>query len=434
MTRVTPARPRVSRETRLLLGIVVISLAALWVLARLRFPDRATAPNPVPTLLTQLTPRSTFEDLTQPVAQLASRLSGSIVVLDAAARGAREPSPTLGPGLRLRDGLTAALVAPGADGAGAPRCPSLQTDGLVNCDPASGLAVFRADGAAAPTPEIWTPRALQRPRYLIAAEIFHRKVAWRPVFIGALEPVDGPAWAGSLWALPPSTEVAAGTWLFTMEGAWAGLVVVHDGEPAIVPGDLVVTLAGRIAQQQATAAVGTLGIDVQPLTPPLAAATGSTAGVVVTWVDPKGPAVGRLRATDVVSSIDGREIAIADHWRMHIARLQVGEDVLLAVRRGGVAFDVSLTAAAPAKRDADPSLGLTMRAVPGVGAEVVAVQPDSTAARAGFEAGDILTVVNGVDAPRPAQILRAFAQMPEGASVAVALVRGTSHRVLVLAK
>jgi hypothetical protein len=53
------ARSGVSRETRLLLLTGFISLAWLWVLARIRFPEsRTSAP-----VLAQLTKTSTFDDL-----------------------------------------------------------------------------------------------------------------------------------------------------------------------------------------------------------------------------------------------------------------------------------------------------------------------------------------------------------------------------------
>ncbi len=46
-------RPRVSRETRLLLTTALLSVVALWILARIRFPDQP-AGTPVQPLLTQL--------------------------------------------------------------------------------------------------------------------------------------------------------------------------------------------------------------------------------------------------------------------------------------------------------------------------------------------------------------------------------------------
>ena len=67
-------RPRVSRETRLLLTTALVAVAALWVLARIRFPDLPATPNPVPPLLSQLATTPTFDGLAFEVSQLQVRL------------------------------------------------------------------------------------------------------------------------------------------------------------------------------------------------------------------------------------------------------------------------------------------------------------------------------------------------------------------------
>src|SRR3990172_11387893 len=77
-----PHRPRVSRETRLLLITVLISIVTLWVLARVRFPDRPVTPNPVPPLLAQLPARPAFEDLAFTVAEVESGLVLSLLALE----------------------------------------------------------------------------------------------------------------------------------------------------------------------------------------------------------------------------------------------------------------------------------------------------------------------------------------------------------------
>ena len=82
-------RPRVSRETRRLLTTALVAVLTLWVLARMRFPDRPPTPNPVPPILEQLTAPPTFSDLADRVADARTRLVASLlsvaVVDDAAA-------------------------------------------------------------------------------------------------------------------------------------------------------------------------------------------------------------------------------------------------------------------------------------------------------------------------------------------------------------
>ena len=105
-----PPRPRVSRETRLLFITVLVAIVALWVLARLRFPDQPDMPNPVPQLLTQLADRTGFEDLAVEVAGLESRLASSLVALEFA--------QDVAPALRIHDDVVVALLPPAGGPAG----------------------------------------------------------------------------------------------------------------------------------------------------------------------------------------------------------------------------------------------------------------------------------------------------------------------------
>ncbi len=68
-------RSRVSRETRQLLAAALIALLALWVLARIRFPGQPVSPNPIPSLLSQLSAAPRFANLAGEIAELQGRLS-----------------------------------------------------------------------------------------------------------------------------------------------------------------------------------------------------------------------------------------------------------------------------------------------------------------------------------------------------------------------
>lgn len=430
MVATGPARPRVSRETRLLLGIVLVSLVMLWVLARLRFPEGASATNPVPPLLTQLAPRSTFEDLAFSVSQLGPRLSSSLSVIDVSgpdSTGA-ESTPRAVAAFRIRQGLAVAALPEGvAESALAP-APGTE---VVASDPVTALAVVRLQSEAGTAPDLWTPRIPQQPRYLIATDVSRQGVSLRPAFVGALQPVPSPTWSGTILALPSSTQLPPGAFVFTIDGAWAGLVAEHDGRPAIVPGELVIQMAEWLLSRDKGAA-GWLGISVQPLTPAIRTATGAGAGVILTWVDQQGPAAGRLEVTDVIEAVDGDPLTTGEEWRVRAARLRAGDSMTLRVRRRHQVIDVQL-AAGPAAASETP-LGLTMRAVPRVGIEVLRVQPGSAAARAGFETGDLLTVFGELEAPTPAQASRAFTAAPSGRPLLAAVTRGGTHHVFTLQK
>src|SRR5262245_11937476 len=74
-------RPRVSRETRLLLLIAALALAVLWMLARIRFPDLPVAANPVAPVLAQLAPPSALEDIPNTLAQLEPWITPSLTTI-----------------------------------------------------------------------------------------------------------------------------------------------------------------------------------------------------------------------------------------------------------------------------------------------------------------------------------------------------------------
>ena len=81
METTSPYRPRGSRETRLLLAAGVMAVAALWLLARFRFPERPVTPNPVPAVVSQLANGPKFDDLAGDIVQLQARLQPSLAGL-----------------------------------------------------------------------------------------------------------------------------------------------------------------------------------------------------------------------------------------------------------------------------------------------------------------------------------------------------------------
>jgi hypothetical protein len=425
-----PYRPRVSRETRLLLTAGVLAVAALWLLARIRFDDRPVTPNPVPSVLSQLASGPKYDDLAAEIVQLHARLEPSLLALDVpSAAGESEDAARRIAALRIRDDLVVALLPAG------PHRAAWNGVDVRARDPASGLAVVRVPGqAAAPPPMPWTPRRPQQPRYLIATEVSSQGVSLRPAFVGSLDPIDSPLWSEPLWAVPARSDLTPGLFLFTNNAELAGLLIEHGGERAIVPGGTVLAEADRLVEQ-ASQPAGTIGVEVQALTPPLASVTGASVGVVVAWVDSQGAARGKLVAGDVIEAVDSRTVTTRQHWDVRVARLSVGETIMLRVRRRGELREVAVAASAPAVPPAsrvNRSLGLTMRRRTGIGTEVVRVDQPSAADRAGISAGDLITLFGDVQAPTPARITRSFVSLRQGQRVLIAVTRGDAHRVMTL--
>lgn len=222
-----PYRPRVSRETRLLLTTALVAIAALWVLARIRFPDLPATPNPVAPLLSQLAITPTFDGLASEVAQLQARIEPSLVALDASALVAAGDSPARLLALRMRDDLAIALLP-----AVLPRAPAA-TDRVLGLDTASGLAVVHiAAGPAAPASVPWAPRRPERPRFLMVTETPAERLALRPVFVTALEPIDSVVWSDLIWVVPGPSTLQPGSFVFTTAGEFAGMVVEHGAAGA----------------------------------------------------------------------------------------------------------------------------------------------------------------------------------------------------------
>ena len=121
-------RPRVSRETRLLLTTALLSVVALWILARIRFPDQP-AGTPVQPLLTQLASRPALDSLASEIAQLRPRLEPLMV----------------GSALRVREDAAVTLL-------------DNLSEGVLGADPVSRLALVSAPFLPAPPPVPWNPR------------------------------------------------------------------------------------------------------------------------------------------------------------------------------------------------------------------------------------------------------------------------------------
>jgi membrane-associated protease RseP (regulator of RpoE activity) len=419
-----PFRPRISRETRLLLLTAVIALAALWVLARLRFPDRPVTPNPVPPLLSQLAAGSSFGGLAEEIAQIQPRVAPLVRAVDTPLVGVDGTATVQA--LEIDEELAVTVTPAALDRRTAER------SGLLARDPASGLTVIRIPPTAAPAPGGVVPQRLEQPRYAVGTDIVNRRIVLRPVFVGALESVVSPLWSEPIWLLPAGTDVSAGSFLFTSTADLLGLVTRDPAGLAVVPAAALLVEVNRLLATQPSRPPGDLGIEVQALTPTLVAATGAAGGVVVTWVDPEGPAADALVPGDVIEAAAGELISSRAHWEARRARITGSESVPLLVRRAGTVLDVTLEARAGDAETEPGGLGAALRAA-GTGTIVLRVAAGSPAARAGLQPGDLITRIGDQATPSPRQVNLAFEAATPERPVVVAITRDTTHRILALA-
>ena len=421
-------RSSISRETRLLLTIALVATSTLWVLARLRFPERASTPNPVTPVLAQLSPPDAFEDIATSLNQLRGRLAPSLLRVEVGAPGSQAVGTSTA--LRFRDHL-AVLLLPDASATVALESVAFAE---VGRDRASGLAVLRIPEAEFAPVAVSVLRRPEAARILIAAVALGDTVTLRPLLVDALSPVDDPIWGGTVWALPEHVRVEPGTFLFSVDGALVGVSTRSERSDIVVPIGIVSTLVDQLVADPSRGA-GRVRIDVEPLTPALALATGVPGGLVVTWVDPKGPAAELVKPTDVIVSLDGSSHPSLAVWTARTERLAAGQIVTMAIRRGDQDIEVRVTAsdAAGAAARQEQSLGLTMRAVPRVGVQVTGVAPQSAAAAAGIEIGDVVTRFGAFEQPSVRQIGRAYASAADRPLVA-AVTRGERHLVVAIEK
>lgn len=409
-----PERPRVSRETRLLFATILLSIAALWALARLRFPDRTVATSPVPPLLTQLTAPPAFDDLAAEIAKLEPRLLPSLV--------------QTGSGTALRVRRSAGAIYLGLNDTEA---RSIGAPQVLSRDGASGLAIVAVPDGPVATLMPWSPNQLDRSRYVIGTGVSGGGVFLRPVFVGHLYPLADLAWRNNIWMLPARTDVSPGDFLFTTDGALVGLVVPHPRALAVVPGETLLGAVDTVLARPGSPG-GWVGVEVDAFPAPAAPDSEADQGIVVAWVDPEGPAAEKLFVMDVIQAIDDGPVASPADWRVRLARLAPGASIVLRVRRGTEIREVALVTEAPPSRNL--TLGLKMRTVRRIGAEVLAVVDASAAARAGIRDGDVITAVDNIRAPTAQQVERAFEGSAAGRFLLVAIARGNRHHIVALKK
>jgi serine protease Do len=142
-------------------------------------------------------------------------------------------------------------------------------------------------------------------------------------------------------------------------------------------------------------------------------------GVIVTEIYPGGPAArAGLRVGDVITAINGREVADPNALRFRIATLPVGEAAALSVLRRGRALSLALPLEAPPEtplRDAtelagrNPFTGATVANLSPALADELSLDPmqrgvivlkvdrRAPAGRLGIRPGDVVVSVNGAE-------------------------------------
>ncbi|MCA1586930.1 MAG: PDZ domain-containing protein [Acidobacteria bacterium] len=344
-----------SRETRLLLLTIAVSVTVLLVLARFRFPDEAPAAPAQP--LERLAARATFDELAGIVERLDRTVAPSLVVLR---RGAPEslapralrslldgPASTgdavsYVPALRVRPTAVLTLLGPGQTVQGVVGDESAVPI-LLARDPIRRLALVRVP---APAPDVaWQWRAMNPisvPRYVVSVEASRGGSTLRPVFFGRADRFTEPRWRVPLLVLGHTTIAAEGSFVFSLEGELVGLAVAEAGVMAVVPADALQAAADRLFEE-GSPHITDFGVVLRPLSPGEGKTFGSSSGLVIASVAKGALGEGHLRAGDLLLAVDGNPAVNPESVLLRLATVAPGATVRLALRRGAAMLTVPIT-------------------------------------------------------------------------------------------
>lgn len=210
------------------------------------------------------------------------------------------------------------------------------------------------------------------------------------------------------------------------------------------------TVKQVVAELKATGRVvrGWLGVQIQAVTPELAAGLGleKPTGVLIAEVMADGPASKTdLRAGDVILSLNGQPLENYRELPKRVAATPAGSRLNLEVWRDGKPWQIAVTvgqmpddeqpAVTPSSEQTDgqPRLGLMMRPLTpelrqqtGIdprsqGVYVAKVAPNSPAAQAGIEPGSLISMVGAAPVNTPEQVMAAVRQAVAAKRTAVIL-------------
>jgi hypothetical protein len=430
---------RWSRETRLLLLTVAVCAAVLWLLARLRFPDAPAAEVSVPAL-DRLAARASYDALAEDIRGAEPAIASRILVLrvtapaSAAPRAVREAlaGPDAPEGVRH-----IVAVRTSADTALAPLDASTRIDGIVGGDGSGVASILGIDlvrgWARLRVPPVTAAELPQRPiselatpTYVVVIEGTQAGATLRPVFLGQAARFDSARWTRPLLPLG-GIAISPGALLFTLSGEFIGAVVVDGGAPAVVGARDLLEAEARLSAG-GPAPVGDLGLAVQRLTPELALATGAPRGVVVSEVDPEGPAAAALQPGDVVTALDGRPSTAPDAFLLSVARRRAGEALVVAFVRAGESKTATLSVRASVTAEAAGTVTFVREA--GLGTRIAPGGRGGEPPIAGLQAGDVVTRAADTAAPTPAQLRAAIAGPSPRGFVALVVRRDGRQRLV----
>jgi len=198
-------------------------------------------------------------------------------------------------------------------------------------------------------------------------------------------------------------------------GINTAIIASGQGIGFAIPINMAKEIAPQL-QKRGHVTRGLLGVAIQDVTPDLAKSLGlkESKGALVSQVVPGGPAdKAGFEQGDVIVQFDGQTINASKDLPRIVAATPVGKTVMVKLLRDGKEVErqtkigemEEANAAAPAKSPVHPSMGITVQNLTpqiaqelglpkSTGVVVTEVVPDSPAAEAGIQTGDVIKSVN----------------------------------------
>lgn len=154
---------------------------------------------------------------------------------------------------------------------------------------------------------------------------------------------------------------------------------------------------------------------------------------VVSVVRANSPAFNAgIEVGDKIVSLNDRPTPRIVDVRIALGPIYAGEEIAVVLRRGEDERTVNLKLIGELEPYQHPSLGIIPKLLAAdaekTGVPIAIVLPESPAAEAGLEAGDVLTKVNGTDTPDEAALVSAVNAQKVGQEVTISYRRGDEER------
>ena len=237
--------------------------------------------------------------------------------------------------------------------------------------------------------------------------------------------------------------------LFNMDGEVVGInsqIYSSSGGSVglsfAIPSSLAIDVVSQL-KDKGRVERGWLGVVISNIDKDLASAYGleKAQGAIVSEIAPQGPAEkAGVKVGDLIVKFNGQDVHSQADLPRIVGQLAPGTKVTFDVIRKGKRETLNGTleklkedsvAASPVTNNDEPeatktdALGLVVVAATGTekGVQIMSVEPDSAAQRAGLQRGDVITQLNFVELDSVATYAKVVSDMPKNTAKAIRFVR-----------